>query len=67
VNNRAFWKEKMETNTARDRRVNRTLREDGWRVLRIWEHDLARRGEARLLTRLEKALVAGNRGGAAPA
>ena len=45
ANNRAFWKKKMAANKARDRRVNRILRRDGWRVVRIWEHDLAKRGE----------------------
>jgi DNA mismatch endonuclease (patch repair protein) len=46
ANNRAFWKKKMAANKARDRRVNRTLRKEGWRVVRIWEHDLAKRSEA---------------------
>ena len=46
ANHRAFWRRKMASNKARDRRVNRTLRKEGWRVVRIWEHDLARRGEA---------------------
>jgi DNA mismatch endonuclease, patch repair protein len=41
--NRAFWKKKLAANKARDRRVNRVLRGDGWRVVRIWEHDLKRR------------------------
>jgi DNA mismatch endonuclease (patch repair protein) len=44
--NRAFWKKKLAANKARDRRVNRVLRKEGWRVIRIWEHDLAKRGEA---------------------
>ena len=44
--NRAFWKKKFAANKARDRRVNRELRKLGWRVVRIWEHDLARRGAA---------------------
>ena len=44
--NRAFWKKKFAANIARDRRVNRELRKLGWRVMRIWEHDLARRGTA---------------------
>jgi DNA mismatch endonuclease (patch repair protein) len=44
--NRAFWKMKLSANKARDRRVNRVLRKAGWRVVRIWEHDLAKRGEA---------------------
>ena len=38
--NRAFWEKKFVANKARDRRVNRELRKLGWRVIRIWEHDL---------------------------
>lgn len=51
----AFWLAKITGNKARDRRVNRLLRGRGWVVLRIWEHELARRNEPRLLRRLEKA------------
>ena len=40
VNNRAFWERKLAANKARDRKVNRTLRTKGWRVVRLWEHDL---------------------------
>jgi DNA mismatch endonuclease (patch repair protein) len=56
ANNRAFWKKKMAANKARDRRVNRTLRKEGWRVVRIWEHELARRDETRLALKLQHAL-----------
>ncbi len=38
--NRAFWWQKIRTNQARDRRVHRALRANGWKVLRIWEHAL---------------------------
>lgn len=38
--NSAFWSTKLDENKARDRKVNRELRAKGWRVLRIWEHDL---------------------------
>ena len=44
--NRGFWKKKFAANKTRDRRVNRELRKLGWRVVRIWEHDLAKRGAA---------------------
>ena len=44
--NRVFWKKKFAANKARDRRVNRELRRLGWRVIRIWEHDLSKRGKA---------------------
>jgi DNA mismatch endonuclease (patch repair protein) len=40
------WREKIAANRARDRRKFARLRRQGWRVLRIWEHqievDLAR-------------------------
>jgi DNA mismatch endonuclease (patch repair protein) len=41
--NRAFWSRKLSANKKRDRFVTSTLRKDGWRVLRIWEHDLTKR------------------------
>jgi DNA mismatch endonuclease (patch repair protein) len=53
--NRAFWKNKFARNRARDLLVTRMLRRAGWRVLRIWEHELARKNEARLLRRIQKA------------
>jgi DNA mismatch endonuclease (patch repair protein) len=40
ANNRAFWQRKLAGNKARDRLVTRTLRAQGWRVVRIWEHEL---------------------------
>lgn len=56
--NRAYWRAKIAGNRQRDRKVNRTLRAGGWRVVRIWEHALARQHETRLMRRLKKALVA---------
>jgi len=55
--NRAFWRRKFAANQARDRRVNQTLRRRGWRVLRIWEHELSRKNEPRLLRRLHQKLA----------
>lgn len=37
---RSFWKHKIETNIARDRKVSRVLRRQGWKVVRIKEHEL---------------------------
>ena len=56
-NNAAFWRKKFASNKARDRLVTRTLRSAHWRVLRIWEHELARRNEARLVRRVRRALA----------
>lgn len=40
--NPKFWADKMDTNRARDRRVQRQLRRRGWRVLNVWECELRR-------------------------
>lgn len=40
VTRKKFWKNKIDSNVKRDRVVNRTLRKKGWKVLRIWEHEL---------------------------
>jgi DNA mismatch endonuclease (patch repair protein) len=53
--NRSFWKKKFATNKARDRRVNRELRRLGWQVIRIWEHDLARR-QNHIVARIERVI-----------
>lgn len=39
---RKFWRDKIERNRARDRRTFAKLRREGWRVLRVWEHELER-------------------------
>ncbi len=36
----SFWTDKIEANRRRDKFVTRKLRKDGWRVLRIWSHQL---------------------------
>src|SRR5215510_5296891 len=41
--NRAFWREKIGRNIARDRTVTRSLQRSGAMVLRLWEHDIERR------------------------
>jgi len=52
----AFWRKKILGNKARDRRVNRALRAKGWTVIRIWEHELSRKNEARLLRKMRSCL-----------
>jgi DNA mismatch endonuclease (patch repair protein) len=52
-----YWNPKIASNKARDHQVNRLLRAAGWRVLRIWEHDLGRKREDRVLGRLRRALA----------
>ena len=35
-----FWREKIERNKKRDKKVTRKLYSEGWIVLRFWEHQL---------------------------
>jgi DNA mismatch endonuclease, patch repair protein len=38
--NSQFWQDKLEINVSRDHRVTRELKAMGWRVIRIWEHEI---------------------------
>lgn len=38
--NNDYWGPKIEGNARRDRRNTKDLRAAGWKVVRIWEHDL---------------------------
>ncbi len=38
--NTGFWRDKIERNRKRAGEVDRLLAGDGWRVVRIWEHQL---------------------------
>lgn len=56
-----LWQAKIYANRRRDKNVSRELRKNGWRVLRIWEHELAKKNRTRLLARLRRAgLIARN-------
>ncbi len=35
-----FWVNKIETNIDRDKKINRKLRKEGWKVLRFWDFDI---------------------------
>lgn len=53
-NNRAFWQRKLSANKLRDMKVTRTLRRSGWRVLRVWEHELTKKNQERLVRRIQR-------------
>ena len=38
-----YWKDKIEGNMSRDKRISRKLRRDGYSVIRLWEHDIEKR------------------------
>jgi DNA mismatch endonuclease (patch repair protein) len=51
-----FWRDKLRANRARDQRNFRRLRADGWKVIRIWQHELRRKDKTRILQRIQRAL-----------
>ncbi|MBZ0201872.1 MAG: very short patch repair endonuclease [Ignavibacteria bacterium] len=38
--NKKYWVPKIKRNVNRAKEVNRTLRKQGWKVIRIWEHQI---------------------------
>jgi DNA mismatch endonuclease (patch repair protein) len=51
--NAGYWEAKIALNRDRDTRQTRMLRECGWVVLRIWEHELPAAAAARVAQALE--------------
>jgi DNA mismatch endonuclease (patch repair protein) len=37
--NSAWWAEKLQANVQRDRNTDTKLKEEGWLVVRVWEHE----------------------------
>lgn len=35
-----FWMKKIQSNVERDKKVNEQLKNEGWDVIRIWEHEI---------------------------
>jgi DNA mismatch endonuclease (patch repair protein) len=54
--NRKFWLAKFARNRARDRRDTRRLKSCGWKVLRLWEHELRKSARPALLRKLRRHL-----------
>ncbi|MBI5879025.1 MAG: very short patch repair endonuclease [Chloroflexi bacterium] len=54
--NRAYWKRKISRNIERAKLTNRHLRREGWRVIRIWEHDVGNleKSRSRILNALSE-------------
>ena len=55
LTNTSYWGMKRLVNQERDRRQSRELRAKGWKVVRIWEHEVMRNPE-RCVARIARAL-----------
>lgn len=47
-----FWKEKIERNKKRDRKVNSSLKKEGWKVVRIWECEIEKKKYRRKINQI---------------
>lgn len=57
--NRGYWTVKLKRNRQRDREVSRKIKVRGWKVVRIWHHELRRNNRARCLAKIKRALSVG--------
>lgn len=54
--NSTFWRQKKAQNRARDKRVDSELKELGWTILRVWEHEVSD-DIAAVVLRVQHALI----------
>ena len=45
LTNPEFWEKKIKSNIVRDNKVNATLIDDGWTVIRFWSNDVKKNFE----------------------
>jgi DNA mismatch endonuclease, patch repair protein len=60
-----FWRDKIETNIARDKARRGKLRRLGWRVMRIWGSDIRKRSDScleRILRKVDSCEVVDREG-----
>jgi len=50
-----FWKDKISSNIARSRSNNAKLRKNGWKVVRVWQHEIEKDVD-KVVSRIEAAL-----------
>lgn len=54
---RSYWKSKVLTNRKRDRTNRRKLSRSGWKVVRVWEHELEKtRWREKAVARVQEAM-----------
>jgi DNA mismatch endonuclease (patch repair protein) len=55
ANNHEFWLRKIEANRQRDIIVTKRLRKEGWKVIRVWEHQLKKNPDT-VLSKISKVV-----------
>lgn len=49
---KGFWKEKIGRNKERDKLVNKVLRKEGWKVIRVWECEIEKKKYSRKFSKI---------------
>lgn len=52
-----YWSQKIARNRKRDKEVNRELKQDGWKVIRLWEYDVKYRFDKCIQTIFNKLTI----------
>lgn len=60
--NAEWWEQKLRRNRERDAETERVLREHGWEVIRVWEHEDPVEAAARVQRAVAKRAGSGKRG-----
>jgi len=53
---RKYWWKKINKNMERDKKHNKQLRKQGWKVIRVWEHEVAK-DIKRVIKKIEKGYL----------
>ena len=56
VNNKRFWEDKITRNIERDKKNNRKLKKEGWKIKTIWECGIPRRNPRGSIIKIIKKL-----------
>ncbi len=52
-----YWSQKIIRNVKRDREFRKRLKDDGWQVMRVWEHELNKKAREKTLEKIRFFLV----------
>jgi DNA mismatch endonuclease (patch repair protein) len=53
--NKKYWKKKIQGNIERDKLVTKTLKKEGWKILRFWESNI-KKNVIKVVDKIEKEL-----------
>tara|TARA_B100000315_G_C14423887_1_gene516872 strand:+ start:332 stop:745 length:414 start_codon:yes stop_codon:yes gene_type:complete len=55
--NQVYWENKIKNNIERDREVDRFYKKEQWKLFRVWEHDIKKKGDLHKVIRSLKEKI----------